>query len=100
DPKIKRKMEVDNEVYRLQTLKSAWKNEHSDLQFKLTHYYPQEIKRCAETIRQRGADAALYGKEKPEDFAITLNHRLFDERTKAGEYLKMQMASLGHEAGE
>ena len=24
DPKIKRKMEVDNEVYRLQTLKSAW----------------------------------------------------------------------------
>lgn len=100
DPKIKRKMEVDNEVYRLQTLKSAWKNEHSDLQFKLTHYYPQEIKRCTETISQRGADAALYGKEKPQDFAITLNHRLFDERTKAGEYLKMQMASLGHEVGE
>ena len=42
DPKIKRKMEVDNEVY----------------------------------------------------------HRLVDERTKAGEYLKMQMANLGHEAGD
>ena len=36
----------------------------------------------------------------PQEFSITLNHRLFDERTKAGEYLKMQMANLGHEAGD
>lgn len=100
DPKIKRKMEVDNEVYRLQTLKSAWKNEHSDLQFKITHYYPQEIKKYAETVRQQKADAALYAKEKPCEFSVTLNHRLFDERTKAGEYLKIQMAALGHEDGD
>ncbi len=100
DPKIKRKMEVDNEVYRLQTLKSAWKNEHADLQFKVTHYFPQEIKRLTEITAQRKADAALYAKEKPQEFSITLNHRLFDERTKAGEYLKIQMAALGHEAGD
>lgn len=100
DPKIKRKMEVDNEIYRLQTLKSAWKNEHSDLQFKLTHYYPQEIQKSTETLRRRKADAALYAKEKPGDFAITLNHRLFDERAKAGEYLKMQLTAMEHEPGE
>ena len=100
DPKIKRKMEVDNEVYRLQTLKSAWKSEHTDLQNKITVYYPQEIKKCTERIEHRKADAELYQKEKPQEFSITLNHRLFDERTKAGEYLKMQMANLGHEAGD
>ena len=97
DPKIKRKMEVDNEVYRLQTLKSAWKSEHTDLQNKITVYYPQEIKK---RIEHRKADAELYQKEVPQEFSITLNHRLFDERTKAGEYLKMQMANLGHEAGD
>lgn len=100
DPKIKRKMEVDNEVYRLQTLKSAWKNEHIDLQFKVTHYYPQEIKKSLEMIEQRRADEALYAREKPREFSITLNRRVFDERTKAGEYLKMQMAGLGHETGD
>lgn len=100
DPKIKRKMEVDNEVYRLQTLKSAWKSEHTDLQNKITVYYPQEIKKCTERIEHRKADAELYQKEVLHEFSITLNHRLFDERTKAGEYLKMQMANLGHEAGD
>lgn len=100
DPKIKRKMEVDNEVYRLQTLKLAWKSEHTDLQNKITVYYPQEIKKCTERIEHRKADAELYQKEVPQEFSITLNHRLFDERTKAGEYLKMQMANLGHEAGD
>ena len=100
DPKIKRKMEVDNEVYRLQTLKSAWKNERSDLLFRITNYYPQEIKRCTEMINQQGADVALYMKEKTYDFAIILNHRMFNERTKAGEYLKMQIAALGHEIGD
>ena len=100
DPKIKRKMEVDNEVYRLQTLKSAWKNEHSDLQLKITHYYPQEIEKYTETARRQKADAAMYAREKPHEFSITLNHRMFDERAKAGEYLKMQMAALGHEDGD
>lgn len=97
DPKIKRKMEVDNEVYRLQTLKSAWKNEHADLQFKITTHYPMEIKQYTEMIERRKADAAQFEKEKPQEFSITLNHRLFDERTKAGVYLKMQMSSLGRE---
>lgn len=100
DPKIKQKMEVDNEVYRLQTLKSAWKNEHTDLQNKIMVYYPQEIKKCIEQIAYKKADAGRYQKEKPQEFSITLNHRLFEERTKAGEYLKMQMSKLGHETGD
>ncbi len=100
DPKIKRKMEVDNEVYRLQTLKSAWKTEHTDLQNRITLYYPQETKKCTERIEQRKVDAGRFQKEKPQEFSITLNHRLFDERTKAGEYLKLQMANLGHETGD
>lgn len=42
----------------------------------------------------------MYAREKPHEFSITLNHRMFDERAKAGEYLKMQMAALGHEDGD
>lgn len=100
DPKIKRKMEVDNEIYRLQTLKSAWKNEHTDLQNKIIAYYPQEIKKCTELLSQRKKDAERFTKERPQEFSITLNHRLFDERVRAGEYLKMLMVNLGHETGD
>lgn len=43
DPKIKRKMEIDNEIYRLQTVKSAWKTEHTSLQEKIVSHYPNAI---------------------------------------------------------
>ena len=51
-------------------------------------------------IQQGKADAERYEKEKPREFSMTLNHRLFDERAKAGDYLNMQMANLGYETGD
>ncbi len=100
DPKIKRKMEVDNEIYRLQTLKSAWKAGHSELQEKLDRIYPRQIKQCLNKIQAYEQDVKQYGEQKPEEFTITLNHRLFEERTKAGEYLALQMGALGQETGD
>ncbi len=100
DPSIRRKMEVDNEIYRLQTLKSAWKNEHTELQLKVSGYYPTAIRECEERIACAQADMEQYQKEKPSDFSIVLNRRMFDERAQAGEYLKILMVNLGKEVGD
>lgn len=100
DPQIKRKMEVDNEVYRLQTLKAAWKTEHAALQQDIAVHYPTRIERLSVLLDKQKADAQTYGKEKTDEFAIRLNGRLFDKRPPAGEYLKLMLQTLGREDGE
>lgn len=100
DPKIKRKMEVDNEIYRLQTLKSAWKTGQNDLQEKLLHLYPKQIKQHIKNMEAYEMDVKRYEEQKPKEFSMTLSHRLFEERAKAGEYLALQMKTLGHGSGD
>lgn len=100
DPQIKRKMEVDNEVYRLQTLKAAWKTERAALQKNIAAYYPAEIERLSALLDRQEADLQTCGREKTVGFAITLNGRLFDKRTQAGEYLKRMLQTLGREDWE
>lgn len=100
DPQIKRKMEVDNEVYRLQTLKAAWKTEHAALQQDITVHYPSRITKLSALSDRQESDAQTYRREKKDEFAITLNGRLFDKRLQAGEYLKMMLQTLGGEEGE
>lgn len=100
DPQIKRKMEVDNEVYRLQTLKAAWKTEHASLQQDIAFHYPSRMERLSALLERQEADAQTYRREKTAEFAITLNGRLFDKRPQAGEYLKRMLQTLGREDGE
>lgn len=100
DPKIKRKMEIDNEIYRLQTVKSAWKTKHTSLQEKIVSHYPNEIKRYMNRIEKAKVDAELLKREKPASFYMILNHRTFEERVAAGEYLKMLLPKLGRNAGD
>jgi superfamily II DNA/RNA helicase len=94
NPKIKRKMEIDNEIYRLQTLKSAWKTEHTALQEQVTVKFPSEIKACLVRLDSQKADIALWNKEKPKEFTMMINRRQFDDRERAGEYLAIVMQSL------
>ena len=100
DPKIKRKMEIDNEIYRLQTVKSAWKTEHTSLQEKIVSHYPNAIKRYMNRIEKAKMDVELFKREKPASFSMILNHRTFEERVAAGEYLKMMLPKLGGNAGD
>jgi len=46
DPRMKHKMEVDNEIYRLQTLKASWKAKNQELQNDVVFSYPSQIEKC------------------------------------------------------
>lgn len=99
DPQIKRKMEVDNEIYRLQTLKSAWKTEHATLQQNIMVHYPDKIQKLSAMLERQEKDTQTYESRKSAEFSITLNNRPFEERSKAGEYLKLLLQTLGREEG-
>ena len=45
-------------------------------------------------------DVELFKREKPASFSMILNHRTFEERVAAGEYLKMMLPKLGGNAGD
>lgn len=98
DPLIKRKMEVDNEVYRLQTLKAAWMSDRSSLVTKVNTIIPEKIERCRIIAQNAAEDTQTYQKNKPEEFLIILNHRSFEERKEAGDYL--QKIALAYEKDE
>ena len=97
DPRIKEKMEIDNEVQRLQVLQAGWQSQQTDLERKIKRHYPKEIQRLETAIAKTKADAATYAENKPADFTIIVGGEVFDDRTKAGEKLLDLMSKLGRE---
>ena len=100
DERIKEKMEVDNEISRLQILKSSWKSQQSDLQYKIGTYYPREIESTKTVIDKNTADIAVFERHKPAEFSMMIDGRTHDERVKAGEHLKVMARRLGREMGD
>jgi len=100
DERIKEKMEVDNEISRLQILKSSWKSQQGDLQYKIGTYYPREIESAKAVIDKNTADIAVFERHKPAEFSMMIDGRTHDERVKAGEHLKVMARRLGHEIGD
>jgi len=100
DERIKEKMEVDNEISRLQILKSSWKSQQGDLQYQIDNYYPREIKSTESMIEKNTADIDTYEKNRPVDFSMTVDGRVHDERVKAGEHLKVISRKLGLGSGD
>ncbi len=99
DERIKEKMEVDNEIQRLQILKSSWKNGQSNLQSKIAHEYPVEIKRTEKIVADLMADVEQYQQNKPAEFQMKLGDIVHTERSKAAEHFKVLSRKLGQETG-
>lgn len=100
DPRIKHKMEVDNEIYRLQTLKASWKTRNQELQNEIVVNYPQKIEQYESRLEKYRADIERYQQNKPEDFSMTLEHKIYMERVKAGEHMELLFRKLGRTAGD
>ena len=56
DPKIKEKMDLDNEVTKLKMLEANYKSNRYRLEDKVTTYYPEEIRRTKELIQDMKED--------------------------------------------
>ena len=100
DPRIKEKMETDNEISRLTVLKSAWQSQRNDLQYKIGKHYPSKIAATERKIAGMEADLADYTGNKPSEFQMTIDGRLHDERTKAAEHFMVRSRKLGRNTGD
>lgn len=87
DPRVKEKMETDNEINRLTVLKSSWQSQQNDLRYKITCYYPKKIIQLEKNIAAMEEDIATYQVNKNKNFKITIDGHIYGERTKAAEHL-------------
>ena len=100
DPRIKEKMETDNEISRLTVLKSSWQSQRNDLQYKIGKHYPSQIATTERKITGMETDLSTYTGNKPAEFQMTIDGRPHDERTKAAEHFMVRSRKLGRNAGD
>lgn len=99
DPRIKEKMETDNEINRLTILKSSWQAQKQDLQFRVASRYPKEIETAEKKVAGIKDDLERFYKHRPPEFAMELNGKQHVERTKAAEHLMVLLRKVGRETG-
>ena len=90
NPLLAEKMNVDNEVARLQLVKNSWVNERISLQEKIQTQYPDNIINLEKEIEVRKTEIAtlntapILNDEKGKViFSIKINGQTYDSRTKA-----------------
>ncbi|WP_373889730.1 DEAD/DEAH box helicase family protein [Paludicola sp. MB14-C6] len=91
NPRIKEKMQLDNDVYVLQLEKSAYAKERTRLQQLLTQY-PTRIENAKQRITQLQIDISTYESHKSDDFSMKIEGITYTERTKAAEALKTMLS--------
>jgi hypothetical protein len=87
NPLIKRKMELDLELQRLQILEAQYRSGKYSLENAVLKKYPQEIANYAKTLKNYEADITLRDKHASADFYMTLGKNTYNERKEAGELL-------------
>lgn len=93
NPMIKEKMDLDIQVARLKTLKTAYNNEHYRLEDAITQGFPAEMRKTAQQLENAKADTALLQQNTKRDadgkdvFAIALMDTVYTKREDAGKAL-------------
>lgn len=100
DPRIKEKMETDNEISRLTVLKSSWQSQRNSLQYDISKRYLNEIAGTEKKIVKMTADLEAYRQNKPAEFQMVVDGRVHDERTKAAEHFMVRARKLGRQTGD
>ena len=86
NPLIREKMELDNEIHKLQLLKSSYDRQRFALQDKFMITYPKQIASTIKTLNAIKEDVKrrdVQLQNNPE-FEISIHNRLYDERKEAG----------------
>ena len=90
NPLIMEKCTLEAEVGRLNILKSNYLNQKYELEDKIVKYYPLEIKRVQEYIKNLTLDVQLACENSIVEntaFSIKLNDNIYTERVQAGEMI-------------
>ena len=93
NPMIKEKMDLDIQVARLKTLKTAYNNEHYRLEDAITQGFPAEMRKTAQQLENAKADTIRLQQNTKHDadgkdiFTITLMDTVYTKREDAGKAL-------------
>lgn len=93
NPRIKEKMDLDIQVARLKTLKTAYNNEHYRLEDAITQGFPAEMRKTAQQLENAKADTIRLQQNTKRDadgkdvFAISLMDTVYTKREDAGKAL-------------
>jgi N12 class adenine-specific DNA methylase len=85
NPKIKQKMELEQELSRLRTLESEYRSNKYRLQDKINTELPQRIKHTEITIDNLQADIEKRNANITDTFQIQLGNKTYTERKDAGD---------------
>jgi hypothetical protein len=85
NPKIKQKMELEQEISRLRTLESEYRSNKYRLQDKINSELPQRIKRTEITIDDLTADITKRNANMQNQFIMQLGNKTYTERKEAGD---------------
>jgi len=86
NPLIREKIEIDNDIQRLQLLKSAYNRQRFSLQDKYMVAFPKQIAAAKEKLKCIESDIQLRDSElnKNPEFEITISSLIWKERVQAG----------------
>ena len=93
NPRIKEKMDLDIQVARLKTLKTAYNNEHYRLEDAITQGFPAEMRKTVQQLENAKADTIRLQQNTKRDadgkdiFTITLMDTVYTKREDAGKAL-------------
>ncbi|MFI3249738.1 MAG: SNF2-related protein, partial [Eubacteriales bacterium] len=87
NPRLKEKMELDNEVMKLSLLKSSWEGSKEDLKQKISIYLPTKITNLERTVSQMQVDLANFDESVTEEFHMSIADTDYVERSDASEHL-------------
>lgn len=89
NPMIKEKIQLDNDVAMLKTLKSEHKKSMYKMQELSERILPKRIEQLTELVHKASNDLKAYQEKHPEnaEFAITIDGKIYTERKEAGEQL-------------
>lgn len=95
NPMIKEKMDIDNEVSRLNVLKASYDNKKYTMQDNFTFKYPKLIKETKHKIKCIQKDIEKRNNVTIEEFSINIGGRNFNKREDAGTILKNLILKRG-----
>lgn len=97
NPIIKEKMDIDNEISRLNLLKANYDNKRYMMQDNFTFKYPKLIKETKERIELIQKDIKNRDNFSNKEFSIVINGMDFNQRKDAGVVLKSLLPKIAIE---
>ena len=94
NPQLLIKMELENRVSELRLLQRNHENEQSELERLISRTYPAQITQHEKNILEISADTETLKQTEGKEFAIVLEGKTYDERSKAGELLLLYARML------